>query len=106
MKKFEKNNEAIAINVLFVGKGKLYTAYFSKYNPHREKTTIILRILNGEKWQSLAVKKLSPLFRGIASKNNGTFYCLNSLHKRACENKSFCRIIMPFKDAKVLEFDQ
>ena len=106
MKKFEKNNETIAINVLFVEKRKLYPACFSKYNSHREKTTIILRTLNGEKWHSLAVKKLSALFRGITSKNNGNFYYLNSLHKRACENKSFCRIIMPFKDTKVLEFDK
>ena len=28
----------------------------------------------------LAVKKLSALLREVTSKNNGDFYCLNSLH--------------------------
>ena len=74
-------------------------------------------ILNGEKWHYLAVKKLSALLRGITSKNNGDFYCVNCLHsfrtknnlkshKKACENKDFCSIIMPSQDTKILEFGQ
>ena len=72
-------------------------------------------ILNGEKWHYLAVKKLSALLRGITSKNNGDFYCVNCLHsfrtknnlkshKKACENKDFSSIIMPSQDTKILEF--
>ena len=34
-------------------------------------------IPNREGWHYLAVKKLSALLTGIASKNNGDFYCLN-----------------------------
>ena len=34
-------------------------------------------ISNEEKWHHIAVKKLSTLSRGITSKNNGDFYCLN-----------------------------
>ena len=59
---------------------------------------------NGEKlWHYLVAKKLSALLRGIISKNNGDFYCVNCLHsfrtknkknkleslKSVCENKAF-----------------
>ena len=73
-------------------------------------------IPNGEKWYYLAVKKLSVLLRGITSKHYGDFYCLNCLHsfrtenkleshKRVCENKGFCNIIMPSEDTEILQFD-
>ena len=49
--------------------------------------------------------------------NHGDFYCLNclhsfatekklELHKKVCENKDFCNVIMPSEDTKVLEFNQ
>ena len=44
-------------------------------------------IPNGVKWHYLAVKKLSVLFRGITSKNNSDYYCLNCLHFLATEKK-------------------
>ena len=28
------------------------------------------------------------------------------LHKRVCENKDFCNVIMPSGDTKILEFDK
>ena len=37
-------------------------------------------ISNGKKWHFLAVKKLLTLLRGMTSKNNDDFYCLNCLH--------------------------
>ena len=71
----------------------------------------------GQRWHYLAEKKLPALLRGIKSKNNGDFYCLNCLHssrtksklefhKKVCENKDFCDVIMPFEDTKILEFNQ
>ena len=73
-------------------------------------------IPNREGWHYLAVKKLSALLRGITSKHHGDFYCLNCFdsfatenkfhwHKRVCENKDFCNIIMPSADTKILEFN-
>ena len=75
-------------------------------------------ILNGEKerWQYLAVKKLSALLRGIASNHHGDFYCVScfhsfatekkrQLHKIACENKNFCNVNMPSDDTRILEFN-
>ena len=72
-------------------------------------------IPNGEGWLYLAINKLSVLLRGIASKNNGDFYCLNclysfgtknklELHKKVCKNEYVCNIIMPSED-KILEFN-
>ena len=62
-------------------------------------------------------KKISVLLRRITSKNSGDFYCLNDLHsfrtkdkleshKRVCENKHFCNVVMPSEDIKILEFNQ
>ena len=74
-------------------------------------------ITNGEGLHYLAVKKLSALLKGITSKHKRDFYCLNCLHsfrtkkkleshKRVCENKDFCNIIMLSEDTKILEFNQ
>ena len=64
-KTFEKNNVTIVLNVLHTKKEKLYPAYVSVHNSNREKQVIILMIWNAEKWQYLAVIKLSALLRGI-----------------------------------------
>ena len=64
-----------------------------------------------QRWNYLAVKKLSALLRGMTSKINGDFYCLNCLHpfrtknrleshKKVCK-KNFCNLIMPFEETKV-----
>ena len=68
-------------------------------------------ISNGKKCQYLAVKKISALLKEITSNNHGHFYCLNCLHsfvtekkleshKKVCENKDFCNVIMPSEDLK------
>ena len=95
----------------------MYPAYVSKHNSNLEKQVILLMISNGEKWHYLAVQKLSTLFRVITSKHYGDFYCLNCFHffrtktkfkshKRACENKDFCKVNMPSENSKILEFNQ
>ena len=56
------------------------------------------------------------LLRGITSTHQGDFYCQNCLHsfatekkleshKKVCENKDFCNVIMPYEDTKILEFN-
>ena len=67
----------------------IYPANISKHNPNREKQVVLLIISKEEKgrWHYLSVKKLSPLLRGIISKHQGDFYCLNCFHSFATENK-------------------
>ena len=48
---------------------------------------ILLMITFGEKWHYLAVKKLSALLRGITSKHDGKFLCLNCFHSYTAKNK-------------------
>ena len=62
-KKFEENNQTIALNVLYAKKERLYHAYVSKNNSNREKQVLLLMILNGEGRHYLVVKKLSALLR-------------------------------------------
>ena len=58
-------------------------------------------------------KKVSPLSRGITSKNDD-FYSLNSFkskgnlesHQKVCENEDFCNVVVPSEDTKILEFNQ
>ena len=62
-------------------------------------------IPNKEGWHYIAVKKLPVLLRRITSKHNGDYYGLNSLyffrtknklesHKKVCEKKDFCNVVM------------
>ena len=39
-----------------------------------------------EGWHYLAIRKLSALIKGITSKHDGDFYCLNCLHAFRIEN--------------------
>ena len=77
-------------------KKNIYPAYVSKTNSNREKQVILLMIPNGKRceaksrgrwWHYLAVKKLSVLIRGTASKHYDKFYCLNCLQSFAKEEK-------------------
>ena len=74
-------------------------------------------ITDGEKWDYLAVKSLSVLFRGITGNNNGDFYCLNCLqsyttenklkkHKKVCENHDYCYVEMPEEYNKILKYNE
>ena len=78
-KKFEINNESIALNILYVPHKtrKIHFAYKSRHNLTRENQVILLMITDGEKWQYTAVRKLSELLREITSNHNGDFYCSN-----------------------------
>ena len=98
-------------------KEKMYLAYISKHNSSCEKQDIYLMIPNEEKWHYRAVKKLLALLREITSKHYDDFYCLDYLHsfrvenkpespKNVRENKSFCNVMMPSEDTKILEFRQ
>ena len=57
------------------------------------------------------------LLRGITSKHNGDFYCLNYFnsnntneklkkHKNVCENHDYCYVEMPEKDHKILKYNK
>ena len=92
-------------------KKKVYP-YVPTYNSNLQKQVILLMIPNGEGWHYLVVKKLSAFLRGIMSNYHGGFYCLNCLHyfatenkceshKKVCENKDFCNIVMPSEDTKI-----
>ena len=56
-KKFESNNESIALDILYAPHktGKIHLTYKSKHNLTREKQVILLMITDGEKWHYTAV---------------------------------------------------
>ena len=73
-----------------------------------ENQIILLMIADGKKRHYLAVK-LSALLRGITSKHDGDFYCLNCLHlfsienelkkhANVCKDHDYCYVEMPNKD--------
>ena len=91
-------------------------AHKSKYNLNRKNQVILLMITDCKKWNYLAVKSLSALFRGITSKHVGDFYCLNCFcsyrtenklkkHKKVCENHDYCYVEMPEEDNKILKYN-
>ena len=96
-------------------KKKILSIFQSKSNC--QKQFIVLIITSKERWHYIAVKTLSVLLRGITSKTNGDFYCLNCCysfrtkkkrgsHRKVRESKNFGNILMSFEDTKILEFDQ
>ena len=102
-------------NILYVPHNtkEIGHAYKSKYNFNRENQVTLLMITDGEKWHYLAVKRLSALFRGITSKREGDFHCLDCFcsyrtenklnkHENVCENHDYCYVEMPKKDNKIL----
>ena len=73
-------------------------------------------ITDGKKWHCLAVKSLFALLRGLTSKHDGDFYCLNCFrsyttknrlkkHRNVCENHGYCYKEMPEKDNKILKYN-
>ena len=66
---------------------KIRHAYKSNYNLNRKNQVIPLMITDGENWHDLVVKSFSALFRGITSRHDGEFYCLNCFQSYTTENK-------------------
>ena len=104
---------------MYAKKENIYPVYVSKHNSNRKKKVILLRIPHGERsyYISVKIKTLPALLRGITSKYYVGFYCLNcshsfatenkhESHKKVFEDKDFCNVVMSFKDAKILEFNQ
>ena len=79
-KQLEKNNPAIAFNVLYAKKEKIYPAYVSKHS-NRVKQVLLLMKLNRKGWHSLAVTKLSVLLREITSKQYYNLINIKNLMK-------------------------
>ena len=59
---------------------------------------------------------MSQLFKGITSKHEGDFYCLNYFHpfrtenklkkhKNVCKNHDYCYVEMPKEDNKILKYN-
>ena len=118
-KQFESNNKSIALNILYVpyNTEKIRHAYNSKYNLTSENQVILLMITDDEKCHYLTVKRLSALFRGITSKHDGDFYCLNCFqsyttenklkkHKKVCENHDYCYVEMREEYNKILKYNE
>ena len=60
---------------------------------------------------------MSALFRGITSKHDGDFYCLNCFqsytnenklknHKKVCENRDYCYVETPDKCNEILKYNE
>ena len=116
-RKFECNNKAIALNILYVPykTEEIGQAHISEHNDKRNNQVNLLMITDGtNNWHYLAIKNLSGLLRGITSIHNGDFYCLNCLHsyrtisklkkhEKICKNHDFCLLKMPDVDNNILE---
>ena len=95
---FEKNNSAIALNVLYIKEMEICPAYVSKINWDCEKQIILLMIPNEEKeiCHYLVVKKLSVLLRGTTSKHQGYWLLQQktnlNLIKKSMKKKIFVKL--------------
>ena len=116
-RKFECNNKAIALNILYVPykTKEIRQAYISEHNDKRNNQVHLLMITDGTSNRHyLAVKSISRLLRRITSDHNGDFYYLNCLHsyrlksklkkhEKICKNHDFCDLKMPDAKINILE---
>ena len=91
-------------------------AHISKYNNKCDNQVNLLMVTDEtNNWHYLAVKNISGLRRGITSKHNGDFCCLNCFHsyttkkklkkhERICKDHDFWNIKMPDEDNKFLKY--
>ena len=105
--KFERNNDTIALNILYVVKNTkiISVVYKSKYNNQRKKQVILLMIGDSKKYHYIAITNLSALLQKISSNHKEDFYCLNCFnsyttknklkeHEEICNNHNSCNIEM------------
>ena len=90
----------------------MYPAFIWKHKSNKAKQIIFLTIPNAERWQYIAVNKLSALLKGIISKDDANLSCLNSLHwLRTKKNESHKKVrsllcCNSYRDAKIFELNQ
>ena len=99
---FEKNNRSIALNIFYVpyNTTEILPANVSKYNWDRENKVYLLMITDDKKWHYLAIKSIPTLFRGITSKHNGDFYCLNCFF--LLEQEIYLKIMKMFAEIMII----
>ena len=87
--KIERNNKAIALNILFIRHSTktIRVAYRSEYNNKRKIQVILLMITDGKKYNYLAVSNLSALLQGNLSNHVGDFCCLKCFSSYTAKNK-------------------
>ena len=127
---FEKLNEDIALNMLYVPfeQKNICSEYISKRNFNTKNQIILLKITDGDKWHFLALpsisyedgvkrptKSLSRLMEGISSKSHDDFYCYGCLHSfctpstlknhvELCKYKKFCKIELPKEGKNIKQY--
>ena len=128
---FEKLNEDIALNVLYVpfDEVNILPEYISKRNFSTKNQVTLLKITdNSGKWNFLALpsildedgvkrptKSLSRLMEGIASKSHGDFYCCGCFrsfcaestlknHVELCKYNDFCKTELPKEDKNIKQY--
>ena len=116
--KYEENNKTIPLNVLYIPRNTktISVSYRSEHSNKRKKQVILLMISNGKKQHYLVVNNLSELLEGKSSNHHGNFYCLNCFnsytsktklkeHEEICNNHDSCRIEMPKRVEKILQYN-
>ena len=85
---FEKNNEDIAINVLYVEDKNIEILRKSEYHD-RENIVNLLMVSDGKKKHYTTIKNLSRLLSSENTRGNGReYYCMNCLQGFYCINVS------------------
>ena len=118
--KFEKNNPAITVNVLFSNKKpqkkNIYTVHRSEHNVKCKKHVNLLMIEDGERRHYTKIKGISRLLKSLHATHKGAYHffmnCLNGFRTKSARDKhfEFCSsnghvsVKMPSEKEKWLKF--
>ena len=114
--KFERNNQGIAVNVLFNKKESIYTARRSDLNGKCRKKVNLLMIVDAENRHYTAIKNMFSLLSRLNAKSNRAYhFCMNCLngfwtvsirgkHYEYCSSNGHVKIKMLSEKEKWLKF--
>ena len=116
-KAFEKYNDNIPLNIFYFEpkENEIRPVFISKNNKMHNYHANLLMISDekGTIWHYTAITSIPALLRGITSKHNGDYYCLNCFrsyrtakklaeHEQLCNNNDFCLVKMPEEKNKFI----
>ena len=111
VKKFEKLNQSLAVNVFALDNKTVYLVHLT-VNRDASKVINLLIITSGERWHYTLIKNMSALLHGQTPRNGNKKHCLHGFtsserlnrHVEDCNKNGLQKVILPDEKHPWIEF--